>query len=75
MCVCVGGGGGGYTSVSLFLFLTCIADIRSVKDFSECKNCVASFGTVKREIKIVNFFFVYNEVDVGNVFTKTFQKL
>ena len=59
--------------------LACIADIRCVKNFSECNNCVASFGTAKRKIKTVRInlkspFFVYNAVDVGKVFTKTFQK-
>ena len=58
---------------------TCIAGIRCVKNFSECINCVASFETAKRKIKIVRInlkstFFVYNAVDVGNVLTKTFQK-
>ena len=49
------------------------------QNFSECKNCVASFETTKRKIKIVRinlkstFFFVQNAVDVGNVFTKTLQ--
>ena len=49
------------------------------KNFSECNNCVASFGTAKRKIKIVRInlkltFFVYNGVDVGKDFTKTFKK-
>ena len=57
----------------------CIADIRCVKNFNECDNCVESFETAKRKIKIVKInlkstFFVYNAVDVGKVFTKTFQK-
>ena len=58
----------------LYLYIKC------VKNFSECNNCVASFGTAKRKIKIVRInlrnqlFFVYNAVDVGKVFTKTFQK-
>ena len=56
-----------------------MADIRCVKNFIECNNCVASFETAKRKIKIVRInlkstFFVYDAVDVGKVFTKTFQK-
>ena len=31
----------------------CIADLRCVKNFSDCKNCVASFGTTTRKINIV----------------------
>ena len=47
-----------------------IADNRCVKNFSERKNCVASFGTAKRNIKIVRInlkstFSLYNTVDVG----------
>ena len=58
---------------------TCIANIRCVKNFSECNNCVASFGTAKGKIKIVRInlkstFFVHNAVDVVKVFTKIFQK-
>ena len=46
--------------------------------FSERNNCVASFGTAKRKIKIVRInlistFFGDNAVDVGKGFTKTFQ--
>ena len=53
--------------------------VRFVKNFSECNNCVASFLTAKGTIKIVRInlkstFFVYNAVDVGKVFTKTFQE-
>ena len=56
-----------------------MTDIRCVKNFSGCNNCVASFGTAKRKIKIVRInlkstFVMYNAVDVGKVFTKTFQK-
>ena len=41
-----------------------MADIRCVKNFSERKNCVASFGTAKRKIKTVRInlkstFFSY----------------
>ena len=58
---------------------TCFADVRCVKNFSEYNNCVASFGTAKRKIKIVRInlkstFLVYNADDVGKVFTRTCQK-
>ena len=59
--------------------LYCIADIRCVKNFSECNNCAQALEQ-QREIKIARinlkstFIFVYNAVDVGKVFTKTFQK-
>ena len=41
-----------------------MADLRCVKNFSECNNCVASFGTAKGKIKIVRInlkstFFSY----------------
>ena len=55
-----------------------MADIRCVKYFSECNNCVANYGTARRKIKTVRMnlkstFFVYNAVDIGKGFTKTFQ--
>ena len=49
----------------------CIADIKCVRKFSDSKNCVASFGTAKKRLKLsesteINFF-VCNAVDVGKV--------
>ena len=46
-----------------------------VQNFSECNNCVASFETAKRKIKTVRInlkstFFIYNAVEVGNVFQR-----